>query len=95
MSDTSKKSRHLWQDSKPVTDVLKSNNVDELRTALKEENVRLKSVIAWLSGAYTTSEVIQILNACGFNENDIVTYGFDKNDILKAITTGTEMPMED
>lgn len=94
MSGT-KTSRHLWKDKKPIGEILKSRNVDEVRAALKEENARLNSVIAWLSGAYTRPEIIQILQACQFDENDIVMYGFSRDEILDAIETGTEMPIQE
>lgn len=90
MDPKTRHGRHLWQDKKPIEKILESGDISEVKTALSQENTRLKSLISWMLGAYSTSEMVQILQACGFDENEIVMYGFVKDDILDAITTGTE-----
>lgn len=80
-----KQKKHLWQDKKPISEILQSENIQEIKNALESENTRLNNVIEWLTVAYTNKETIQILNACGFDENEIALYGFDKEQILDAI----------
>lgn len=90
MDANTRRSRHLWQDKKPVEKILESGDIGEVKVALEQENKRLKALVSWMSGAYSTSEMIQILQACQFDENEIVLYGFSKTDILDAIETGNE-----
>jgi hypothetical protein len=82
---------HLWREKKPVTDIIKSGNLEEVTTELKKEQDILQQLIKWLSGAYSNQEVIAILNTCGFDENDLVAYGFKKDLILSTLNPGTEL----